>query len=99
MFDRVLKYKLLKAAKGGDGMDKKIKYDYKQYDFPISDGMKAVQDVYNKYILDEDNKKLYDQLKEAIYMLSLDIKSERVCGNISPADADDMKEYFWSLLL
>ena len=34
-----------------------------------------------------------------IYNLSLSIKSQTVSGWISPADAEEMKEYFWGLLL
>ena len=53
-----------------------MKYDYKNYDFPLNDGMKDV-----------------------FYSLSLDIKSAKVCNQISPVEAEEMKEYYWGLLL
>lgn len=62
----------------------KMKYDYKNYDFPLNDGMKDVLDVYKKYIINKD----------AIYSLSLDIKSAKVCNQISPVEAEEMKEYY-----
>ncbi len=76
-----------------------MKYDYRDYDIPLCDGMKNVEKVYEKYIKDQDNKKLYDELKEAVYLMSLDIKSARVCGQLAPAILDEMKEYYWGLLL
>ena len=59
---------------------------------------------YDYYIVDQklinkDDEKLYDQLKDAIYSLSLDIKSAKVCNQISPVEAEEMKEYYWGLLL
>lgn len=76
-----------------------MKFDYTNYKYPLCDSMKDVEAVYKKYLLDEDNKDLYEQLKEAIYALSLDIKSARVCNQISPVEAEDMKKYYWDLLL
>lgn len=76
-----------------------MKYDYTKYKYPLCDSMKDVEAFYKKYLLDEDNKDLYEQLKEAIYALSLDIKSARVCNQISPVEAEDMKKYYWDLLL
>ena len=81
--------------KGGDH----VKYNYRDYDIPLCDGMKNVEKVYEKYIKDQDNEKLYDELKEAVYLMSLDIKSARVCGQLAPAILDEMKEYYWGLLL
>ena len=66
----------------------KMKYDYKNYDFPLNDGMKDVLDIYKKYIINKDDEKLYDQLKDAIYYLSMDIKSASVCNQISPVEAE-----------
>ena len=77
----------------------KMKYDYKNYDFPLNYGMKDVLDIYKKYIINKDDEKLYDQLKDAIYSLSLDIKSAKVCNQISPVESEEMKEYYWGLLL
>jgi|GEM_PF-6399973 len=52
-------------------------------------------ELYKKYIINKDDEKLYDQLKDAIYSLSLDIKSAKVCNQISPVEAEEMKEYYW----
>lgn len=76
-----------------------MKYDYTNYKYPLCDSMKDVEVVYKKYLLDEDNADLYEQLKEVIYALSLDIKSAKVCNQISPSEAEDMKKYYWDLLL
>ena len=32
--------------------------DYKNYDFPLNDGMKDVLDIYKKYIINKDDEKL-----------------------------------------
>ena len=37
----------------------KMKYDYKNYDFPLNDGMKDVLNIYKKYIINKDDEKLY----------------------------------------
>ena len=34
----------------------KMKYDYKNYDFPLNDGMKDVLDIYKKYIINKDDE-------------------------------------------
>ena len=41
----------------------------------------------------------YYKLKKAIWNLSLTIKSEVVTGEIPPSLAEELKEYFWGLLL
>ena len=56
-------------------------------------------DDYIEKHINKDDEKLYDQLKDAIYSLSLDIKSAKVCNQISPVEAEEMKEYYWGLLL
>ena len=35
----------------------KMKYDYKNYDFPLNDGMKDVLNIYKKYIINSTTKK------------------------------------------
>ena len=69
------------------------------YDYPLNEDMKIVQDIYEKYIKNMDDEKLYDQLKDAVYTVSLDIKSARVCNQITPKEAEEMREYYWSLWL
>ena len=44
-----------------------MKYDYKNYDFPLNDGMKDVLNIYKKYIINNlHKKKLYAILKMVI---------------------------------
>lgn len=69
-----------------------MKYNYKDYEAPLSDEMKKV-------ILDENNLKLYEEFKDAIYALSLDIKSARACNQLPPAELDEINSYYWDLLL
>ena len=76
-----------------------MKYNPKNYDIYLRDDMQKVEDTYEEYKVDENNKKKYFELKQAIYNLSLSIKSQTVSGWISPSDAEEMKEYFWGLLL
>ena len=76
-----------------------MKYNYMDYDYPLNEDMKIVQDIYEKYIKNMDDEKLYDQLKDAVYTVSLDIKSARVCNQITPKEAEEMREYYWSLWL
>ena len=76
-----------------------MKYNPKNYDIYLRDDMQKVEDAYEEYKVDENNKKKYFELKQAIYNLSLSIKSQTVSGWISPSDAEEMKEYFCGLLL
>lgn len=76
-----------------------MKYNPKNYDIYLRDDMQKVEDAYEAYKVDENNTKKYFELKQAIYNLSLSIKSQTVSGWISPSDAEKMKEYFWGLLL
>lgn len=77
----------------------KMKYDYRDYELPLNDGMKGVEEAYENYLKDKGNRDLYDKLKEAVYYMSLDIKSARVCHQLPDAEFDEMSEYYWSLLL
>ena len=76
-----------------------MKYNYKDYEVPLCDEMKKIEEVYSKYILDENNSKLYEEFKDAIYALSLDIKSARACNQLPPAELDEINSYYWDLLL
>lgn len=60
-----------------------MKYNYKDYEAPISNEMKEVEVAYKKYILEKENKVLYDKLKEAVYSLSLTIKMTCSCGYLT----------------
>ena len=60
-----------------------MEYNYKDYEAPISNEMKEVEVAYKKYILEKENKVLYDKLKEAVYSLSLTIKMTRSCGYLT----------------
>lgn len=77
--------------------------DKKYLDGPFSKWIKEdIENVYKareKYLKNENDKILYYKLKKAIWNLSLTIKSEVVTGEISPTQADELKEYFWGLLL
>lgn len=76
-----------------------MKYNYKDYEAPLSDKMKEVEVAYKKQILEKENKFLYDKLKEAVYLLSLTIKMARSCGYLTVTTLDEMNEYYWGLLL
>lgn len=73
------------------GRRMKMKYDPKNYDIYLRDDMQKVEDAYEEYKADENNEKKYFELKQAIYNLSLSIKSQTVSGWISPSEAEDMK--------
>ena len=45
----------------------KMKYDYRDYELPLNDGMKGVEEAYENYLKDKGNRDLYDKLKEAVY--------------------------------
>lgn len=76
-----------------------MKYNYKDYEAPLSDEMKEVEVAYKKYILNKEDKTLYDKLKETVYSLSLTIKMARSCGYLTATTLDEMNEYYWGLLL
>lgn len=76
-----------------------MKYNPNDFDDRLKEEIENVDKVYAIYKQDEDDKIKYYYLKKAVYDLSLAIKTERVSGIISPALADEMNEYFWSLLL
>ncbi len=76
-----------------------MKYNYAEYPFPLCDGMKNVQEAYAKYKQNENDNNAYWALKEAIYGLSLDVKSARVCRQFPNDVLDEINEYYWGLLL
>ncbi|NBK98336.1 MAG: hypothetical protein EOM50_09985 [Erysipelotrichia bacterium] len=72
-------------------------------DYTITDDIKndieMVEKTYETYLCDKNDDWKYMKLKQAIYDLSLTIKQAVVHGEISSACAEDMKTYFWGLLL
>jgi len=64
--------------------------------------LEDIENVYKareKYLEDETNNYNYYLLKKAIWLLSLTIKSEVITGEMSVSKAEELKEYFWGLLL
>lgn len=76
-----------------------MKYNYKDYEAPLCDEMKDVEIAYKKYQEHKPDKKLYEELKEAIYSLSLTLKMARSCGYLNPVTIEEMNDYYWGLLL
>lgn len=76
-----------------------MKYNYKDYENPLSEEMHDVELAYKAYKASAKDRDLYDKLKEAIYSLSLTLKMARSCGYLSPVVIDEMNEYYWGLLL
>lgn len=76
-----------------------MKYNYKDYETPLCDEMKDVEIAYKKYQEHKPDKKLYEEFKDAIYALSLDIKSARACNQLPPAELDEINSYYLGLLL
>ena len=65
----------------------------------IKEDIESVYKARDEYLKDENDNLKYYKLKKAIWNLSLTIKSEVVTGEISPSLAEELKEYFWGLLL
>lgn len=76
-----------------------MKYNYAEYPFPLCDGMKNVQEAYAYYEKNQDDDMAYLKLKEAVWGLSLDVKSARVCRQFPNDVLDEISEYYWGLLL
>ena len=74
-----------------------LKYDYNRYSNPLKEDMETVEKVYTTY-LKEPTKLNFWKLEEAVYDISLTIKSYKVCGQVSETEANEMKEYYWRLL-
>ncbi len=65
----------------------------------IKEDIESVYKARDEYLKDEKDDMKYYKLKKAIWNLSLTIKSEVVTGEIPPSLAEELKEYFWGLLL
>lgn len=76
-----------------------MKYDYKEYESPLSDDMKDVEIAYRAYQNMQSSKELYDSLKETIYLLSLTLKMAKISGYLNTTTVEEMNDYYWGLLL
>ncbi len=65
----------------------------------VKEDIKTIYKAQEDYLKDKNDDIKYYKVKKAIWNLSLTIKSEVVTGEISPAQAEELKEYFWGLLL
>lgn len=65
----------------------------------VKEDIKTIYKAQEDYLKDKNDDIKYYKLKKAIWNLSLTIKSEVVTGEISSAQAEELKEYFWGLLL
>ena len=75
-----------------------MKYNYKDFDGNLYDDMKECEKVYKEYLKNPDDNKEYWNLKIAVYNVSLAIKDK--APHRFPNDLlDEMKEYYWGLLL
>ncbi len=77
----------------------KFKYDYKDYDEDISEAIKRVEESFFDYKNNPNIKMKYLNLKDSIYDLHLVLKEKVIEGVISSVKAEDMKNYYWGLLL
>lgn len=75
----------------------------KYLDGPFSKWIKEdIENVYKakeEYLKDTNDNIKYYKLKKEIWNLSLTIKSEVVTGELSTSTAEELKEYFWRVLL
>ncbi len=77
----------------------KFKYDYKDYDEDISEAIKKVEESFFDYKKNPNIKMKYLNLKDSIYDLHLVLKEKVIEGVISSVKAEEMKNYYWGLLL
>lgn len=77
----------------------KFKYDYKDYDEDISEAIKKVEESFFDYKKNPNIKMKYLNLKDSIYDLHLILKEKVIEGVISSVKAEEMKNYYWELLL
>lgn len=76
-----------------------MKYNYKGFDGNLYDDMKNCEKIYNEYLKNPNDKDEYWRLKEAVYYVSLAIKEAKVSHRFPNDLLDEMKEYYWGLLL
>ncbi len=76
-----------------------MKYNYKDFDENLYDDMKNCEKIYNEYLKNPNDKNEYWRLKETIYYVSLAIKEVKVSHRFPNDLLDEMKEYYWGLLL
>lgn len=76
-----------------------MKYNYRDFDGNLYDEMKNCEKVYNDYLKNSDSNDEYWRLKIAVYNVSLAIKEAKVTHRFSNELLDEMKEYYWGLLL
>ena len=77
----------------------KFKYDYNVYDEDISEAIKKVEESFFDYKKNPNIKMKYLNLKDSIYDLHLILKEKVIEGVISSVKAEEMKNYYWELLL
>ncbi len=77
----------------------KFKYDYNDYDEDISEAIKKVEESFFDYKKNPNIKMKYLNLKDSIYDLHLILKEKVIEGVISSVKAEEMKNYYWGLLL
>ena len=77
----------------------KFKYDYNDYDEDISEAIKKVEESFFDYKKNPNIKMKYLNLKDSIYDLHLIFKEKVIEGVISSVKAEEMKNYYWELLL
>ena len=77
----------------------KFKYNHKDFDEDISEAIKRVEDAFFDYKNNPNIKMKYLDLKESIYDLCLVLKEKVIEGTISSVNAEEMKNYYWELLL
>ena len=75
-----------------------MNYNLSRYPNELIEDIMAVEEAYNDYMEDPDSTRKYTTLKSTIYDLSLTIKARRIEGIITPAEADEMNDYFWGLI-
>lgn len=77
----------------------KFKYNHKDFDEDISEAIKRVEGAFFDYKKNPNIKMKYLDLKDSIYDLCLILKEKVIEGRISSVNAEEMKNYYWGLLL
>ena len=77
----------------------KFKYNHKDFDEDISEAIKRVEDAFFDYKNNPNIKMKYLDLKESIYNLCIVLKEKVIKKKKKYVDAEEMKNYYWGLLL
>lgn len=75
------------------------KYEPADFPYPLNEDIQAIYDAKEISDKDPDSSRKFYLLKEAIYNMSLTMKSMCITGELRPDVRDDLSDYFWGFLL